>query len=113
MAKKISAVPVILGGATLGGHMVSHVLAGSLGGALVVAAASPAVRQAARRATVAALARGIVMGRTLARYAEEARLEAEDLLAEAQVAAGPDSAGSDGMAGEEAARVASGHGHAH
>jgi hypothetical protein len=62
---------------------------GALGGALVVLATSPAFWQTARRFLVLTLARGITVSRALGRLAEEARLEAEDLLAEAQAVAGP------------------------
>ena len=89
-AVKAAGVGAGLLGARAGlGHLLSHTIAGAAGGALVVAASSPAVRRAARRAAVAALARGIMAGRSLARMAEDARLQAEDLVAEAQLAAGP------------------------
>jgi hypothetical protein len=84
---------------------------GAAGGALVWLATSPAVRQRIRRLLLMALARGIIVSRELARMAEEARLEVEDLLAEAQAMAGP--AATPPSTGEEGRTPHGDHGHTH
>ncbi|MBI3978885.1 MAG: DUF1490 family protein [Chloroflexi bacterium] len=66
--------------------LVGHVLTGVVGGAILHAgvSAAPAIGRAARRLAVAAAAQGIVLSRQLQAMIEEARLTAEDILAEAR-----------------------------
>jgi hypothetical protein len=70
------------------GGLLRDLLIGAAGGGVVLAGTSPAFLGGARRVVVAALTLGILLGRALARAAEEARLGAEDIFVEAQAAAG-------------------------
>lgn len=84
----------------LGTRLVQYAVAGTLGN-LVVKGASrlrPHVAPVARRAAVRAVAGGIVGGRKLGDVAEEARLQAGDVVAEARAALG-ETAPSPGEAG--------------
>lgn len=67
------------------GRLVHYAIAGTAGTVIVRAATAlrPRVAPAARRATVSGVAVGIVAGRRLGEVAEEARLQAGDILAEA------------------------------
>jgi len=75
---------------SLAGKMVHYAVSGTVGVAVVKAAqrAAPQVRPKAREFAVATMARGIVVGRTLSDFAEEARLKAGDLIAEAHESLG-------------------------
>ena len=78
--------------------------AGVLGDLIVTGAHRVAPQQAGRRLVVRAMAGGIVLGRRLEQAAEEARLLAGDLLAEARGSLGeevPAPAAGDGAVGHE------------
>ncbi|GAA2787573.1 DUF1490 family protein [Saccharopolyspora taberi] len=70
--------------------LVHYAISGTIGVAVVKAAqrVAPTLGPVAREWAVAAAARGIVVGRTLNGLAEEARLKAGDLIAEAHESLG-------------------------
>ncbi|MGW0840708.1 DUF1490 family protein [Streptomyces sp. NPDC002787] len=72
------------------GRFVHYAVSGVVGAAVLRGAvrAAPRVKPAARRALVGGLASGIVAGRWLGSAAEEARLKAGDMLAEARSSLG-------------------------
>jgi hypothetical protein len=71
-------------------RLVSYAAIGTAGDLVVKGAsrAGPRVAPVARRAAVGGLAQGIVVGRWLGEVAEEARLRASDMLAEAHASLG-------------------------
>ena len=71
-------------------RLVSYTAIGVTGDLVVKAAsrAAPTVAPAARRAAVTGTAQGIVWARRLGEMAEEARLRASDILAEAHASLG-------------------------
>ncbi|MER7110520.1 DUF1490 family protein [Streptomyces sp. NPDC000229] len=77
--------PAAVAGAAVG-RLAHHAVSGVVGGLVIRAAvkAAPTAKPAARRALVNGMAGGIVAGRRLGAAAEEARLKAGDLLAEAR-----------------------------
>ncbi|GAA2530218.1 MULTISPECIES: DUF1490 family protein [Streptomyces] len=77
--------PTALVGAAAG-RMAHFAVSGVIGGLIFrgAAKAAPTVKPAARKALVGSLAGGIVAGRWLGSAAEEARLKAGDMLAEAR-----------------------------
>lgn len=77
--------PLALAGATAG-KLVHYAVSGVVGGLIIKKL--PDAGPAARRALVGGLAGGIVAGRWLASAAEEARLKAGDLIAEARTSLG-------------------------
>ncbi|QUH03988.1 DUF1490 family protein [Saccharopolyspora erythraea] len=70
--------------------LVHYTVSGTVGVAVVRAAehAAPQLKPKARELAVNTMARGIVVGRTLSGFAEEARLKAGDLVAEAHESLG-------------------------
>ena len=70
--------------------LVSYAAIGTAGDLVVKGAsrAAPKVAPVARRAAVLGAAQGIVLGRRLGEVAEEARLKASDILAEAHASLG-------------------------
>lgn len=74
----------------LAAKLVHYTVSGTVGVAVVKAAqhAAPQVKPKAREFAIATMARGIVVGRTLSDFAEEARLKAGDLIAEAHESLG-------------------------
>lgn len=82
------------GGVLLAGplwrRLVSLAAVGAAGDLVVKGAsqAAPKVAPVARRAAVTGAARGILLGRRLGEVAEEARLKASDILAEAHASLG-------------------------
>lgn len=76
--------------APLAAKFVHYAVSGTVGVAVVKAAqrAAPRLKPKAKKLAVATVARGIVMGRTLSGFAEEARLKAGDLVAEAHESLG-------------------------
>ncbi|MGW0389975.1 DUF1490 family protein [Streptomyces sp. NPDC003042] len=94
--------PLALAGAAAG-RMAHYAVSGVVGGLIIKYL--PDARPAARKAVVGGLAGGIVAGRWLSSAAEEARLKAGDMLAEAR-----------GTLGEEVpppSAVATNHDHGH
>ncbi|QLE70470.1 DUF1490 family protein [Streptomyces rectiverticillatus] len=81
--------PVALAGAAAG-RLAHYAVSGVVGGLIIQGAAKrlPEAKPAARKALVGSLAGGIVAGRWLASAAEEARLKAGDMLAEARTTLG-------------------------
>ncbi|MDN3296515.1 MULTISPECIES: DUF1490 family protein [Streptomyces] len=81
--------PAALVGAAAG-RMAHFAVSGVIGGLIFrgAAKAAPTVKPAARKALVGSLAGGIVAGRWLGSAAEEARLKAGDMLAEARSSLG-------------------------
>ncbi|MEV3987646.1 DUF1490 family protein [Streptomyces sp. NPDC049837] len=81
--------PAALVGAAVG-RLAHHAVSGIVGGVLLrgAAKAAPRAKPAARKALVGGLAGGIVAGRWLGSAAEEARLKAGDMLAEARSSLG-------------------------
>ncbi|MWA16220.1 DUF1490 family protein [Streptomyces sp. BA2] len=81
--------PVALVGAA-GGRLVHYAVSGVVGGLIIKGAAKrlPEAKPAARKALVGGIANGIVAGRWVASAAEEARLKAGDMLAEARTTLG-------------------------
>jgi hypothetical protein len=81
--------PAALAGTVLG-RLAHHAVSGVVGAVLVRGAvkAGPRARPAARRTVVGGLAGGIVAARWLGSAAEEARLKAGDMLAEARSSLG-------------------------
>ncbi|MEU8781066.1 DUF1490 family protein [Streptomyces sp. NPDC048637] len=81
--------PVALAGGAAG-WLAHHAVSGVVGALIVRGAAKrlPQAKPAARKAVVGGLAGGIVAGRWLASAAEEARLKAGDVLAEARTSLG-------------------------
>ncbi|WP_455361394.1 DUF1490 family protein [Streptomyces sp. SYSU K21746] len=77
--------PVALLGAAAG-RLAHYAVSGVVGGLIVQGAAKklPAMKPAARKALVGSVAGGIVAGRWVASAAEEARLKAGDVVAEAR-----------------------------
>ncbi|MGQ0464515.1 MAG: DUF1490 family protein [Sporichthyaceae bacterium] len=75
---------------SLAGKLVHYAIAGTAGNLIVkgAAAARPWAVPAARRAAVRTVAAGIVGGRRLGDWAEEARLQAGDLVADARASLG-------------------------
>lgn len=84
-------VIVFVGG--LASRLVQYAVAGTLGNLVVKGAASlrPKVAPVARQAAVKATASGIVAGRRAGEAAEEARLKAGDIIAEAHASLGEES----------------------
>ncbi|MGP3975855.1 DUF1490 family protein [Streptomyces sp. 8N114] len=76
------------------GRLVHFAVSGTLGGLIIRGAskAAPKVKPVARRALVNGLAGGIVSGRWLGSAAEEARLKAGDMVAEARSSLGEEAA---------------------
>ncbi|WP_232789706.1 DUF1490 family protein [Streptomyces jeddahensis] len=87
--KEFSMHPAGVVGAAAG-RLVHYAVSGVVGGAVLrgAAKAAPRVKPAARKAFVGSLAGGIVAGRWLGSAAEEARLKAGDMLAEARSSLG-------------------------
>ncbi|PJJ05994.1 uncharacterized protein DUF1490 [Streptomyces sp. 2333.5] len=81
--------PVALVGAAAG-RLAHYAVSGVVGALIVKSAAKrlPEAKPAARKAVVGGLVGGIVAGRWLASAAEEARLKAGDVLAEARTSLG-------------------------
>jgi hypothetical protein len=81
--------PVALAGAAAG-RLAHHAVSGVVGGVLLrgAAKAAPKAKPAARRTLVSGLAGGIVAARWLGSAAEEARLKAGDMMAEARSSLG-------------------------
>ncbi|WP_328875522.1 DUF1490 family protein [Streptomyces sp. NBC_00287] len=81
--------PATVAGAALG-RLAHHAVSGVVGVAVLRGAskAAPRARPAARKAMVNGLAGGIVAARWLGSAAEEARLKAGDMLAEARSSLG-------------------------
>ncbi|MFF9788527.1 Protein of unknown function (DUF1490) [Streptomyces sp. SceaMP-e96] len=81
--------PVALAGAAAG-RLAHHAVSGVVGALIIKGAAArlPQAKPAARKAVVGGLAGGILAGRWLASAAEEARLKAGDVLAEARTSLG-------------------------
>jgi hypothetical protein len=81
--------PAALAGSVVG-RLAHYAVSGVVGAALVrgAAKAAPRAKPAARRAVVGGLAGGIVAARWFGSAAEEARLKAGDLLAEARSSLG-------------------------
>lgn len=77
--------PLAIAGATAG-KLAHYAVSGVVGGLIIKNA--PAAAPAARKALVSGLAGGIVASRWLASAAEEARLKAGDMLAEARTTLG-------------------------
>lgn len=101
--------PVALAGAAAG-RLAHYAVSGVVGGMIIKAASKrlPEVRPAARKAVVGGLAGGMVAGRRLASAAEEARLKAGDLLAEARGTLGEEAPPPSAVSGADAD-----HGHEH
>ncbi|MFF8841987.1 DUF1490 family protein [Streptomyces sp. NPDC015127] len=81
--------PAALAGAAAG--RLAHFAVSGTVGALILrgaAKAAPALKPAARKALVGGIAGGIVAGRWLGSAAEEARLKAGDMMAEARSSLG-------------------------
>ena len=78
----------LIGGAA--GRLAHFAVSGVIGGLIFrgAAKAAPTVKPAARKALVGSMAGGIVAGRWLGSAAEEARLRAGDMLAEARSSLG-------------------------
>ncbi|MBB6414579.1 DUF1490 family protein [Streptomyces sp. AK010] len=76
--------------ATAFGRLAHHAVSGVVGAVLIrgAAKAAPRVRPAARRGVVSGIAGGIVAARWLGSAAEEARLKAGDMVAEARESLG-------------------------
>ncbi|MBT2509503.1 DUF1490 family protein [Streptomyces sp. ISL-98] len=81
--------PVALAGAAAG-RLAHYAVSGVVGGLIIRGASKrlPEAKPAARKALVGGIAGGIVAGRWLASAAEEARLKAGDMLAEARTTLG-------------------------
>ncbi|MEU7278033.1 DUF1490 family protein [Streptomyces sp. NPDC045431] len=81
--------PAALAGAAAG-RLAHFAVSGVIGGLIFrgAAKAAPTVKPVARKAVVGGLAGGIVAGRWLGSAAEEARLKAGDMLAEARSSLG-------------------------
>lgn len=81
--------PVALAGAAAG-RLAHYAVSGVVGGLIIRGASRrlPEARPAARKALVGGIAGSIVAGRWLASAAEEARLKAGDVLAEARTSLG-------------------------
>ncbi|WP_370423545.1 DUF1490 family protein [Streptomyces sp. QH1-20] len=81
--------PVAIAGAAAG-RLAHYAVSGVVGGLIIRGAAKklPEAKPAARKALVGGIASGIVAGRWLAGAAEEARLKAGDVLAEARTTLG-------------------------
>ncbi|MEU6866228.1 DUF1490 family protein [Streptomyces sp. NPDC046876] len=77
--------PLAIAGATAG-KLAHYAISGVVGGLIIKNA--PAVAPAARKALVSGIAGGIVASRWLSSAAEEARLKAGDMLAEARTTLG-------------------------
>ncbi|GGT15373.1 DUF1490 family protein [Streptomyces purpureus] len=77
--------PLALASATAG-KLAHYAVSGVVGGLLIKYL--PEAKPAARKAVVGGIANGIVAGRWLASAAEEARLKAGDMLAEARTTLG-------------------------
>ncbi|MGW0734011.1 DUF1490 family protein [Streptomyces sp. NPDC002851] len=81
--------PAALAGAAAG-RLAHYAVSGLIGGAIFRGAVkyAPKAKPAARKTLVSGLAGGIVAGRWLGSAAEEARLKAGDMLAEARSSLG-------------------------
>ncbi|MFJ1735684.1 DUF1490 family protein [Streptomyces sp. NPDC088254] len=81
--------PAALAGAALG-RLAHHAVSGVVGVAVLRGAskAAPKAKPAARKAVVGSLAGGIMAARWLGSAAEEARLKAGDMMAEARSSLG-------------------------
>lgn len=77
--------PLAIVGATAG-KLAHYAISGVVGGLIIKNL--PAAKPAARKALVGGLAGGIVASRWLAEAAEEARLKAGDVMAEARTSLG-------------------------
>jgi hypothetical protein len=77
--------PLAIVGATVG-KLTHYAVSGVVGGLIIKSL--PAAKPAARKALVGGLAGGIVASRWVAEAAEEARLKAGDMLAEARTSLG-------------------------
>jgi hypothetical protein len=99
--------PVGLAGAAAG-RLVHYAVSGTIGGLVLrgVSKAAPRAKPTARKALVSGLAGGIVAGRWLGSAAEEARLKAGDMLAEARSSLGEEAPPPSAVGGE-------GHAHDH
>jgi hypothetical protein len=86
--------PAAVAGAAAG-RLVHYAFSGVVGAAVLrgAARAAPRVKPAARKAMVSGVAGGIVAARWLGSAAEEARLKAGDVLAEARSSLGEDGLG--------------------
>lgn len=75
---------------TAAGRLIHYTVSGVVGGLVLrgAAQAAPAAGPAARRLLVNGIAGGIVAGRWISGTAEEARLKAGDMLAEARSSLG-------------------------
>ncbi|WP_274562196.1 DUF1490 family protein [Streptomyces spiramyceticus] len=84
--------PVALAGAAAG-RLAHYAVSGVVGGLIIRWASKrrPEAKPVARKALVGGIAGGIVAGRWLASAAEEARLKAGDVLAEARTTLGEES----------------------
>ncbi len=101
--------PAAVAGAAAG-RLVHFAISGTVGGLIIRGAArtAPKVGPAARKALVGSLAGGIVAGRWLGSAAEEARLKAGDMLAEARSSLGEEAPPPSAVRGGEQA-----HDHEH
>jgi hypothetical protein len=81
--------PLALAGAAAG-RLAHYAVSGVVGGLIIrgVSKRLPEGKPAARKALVGGIANGIVAGRRLASAAEETRLKAGDMLAEARTTLG-------------------------
>ncbi|MFC5146835.1 DUF1490 family protein [Streptomyces aureoversilis] len=100
--------PVALVGAAAG-RLAHYAVSGVVGGLIIQEAAKrlPEAKPAARKALVGSIAGGIVAGRWLASAAEDARLKAGDMLAEARTTLGEEAPPPSAVAAEQD------HGHEH
>ncbi|MGW0552248.1 DUF1490 family protein [Streptomyces altiplanensis] len=81
--------PVALAGAAAG-RLAHYAVSGVVGGLIIRGASKrlPDAKPVARKALIGGIANGIVAGRWVASAAEEARLKAGDMLAEARTSLG-------------------------
>ncbi|MET8678124.1 DUF1490 family protein [Streptomyces sp. NPDC004647] len=100
--------PVAIAGAAAG-RLAHYAVSGVVGGLIIRGAARrlPEVKPVARKALVGGLANGIVAGRWLASAAEEARLKAGDVVAEARTSLGEEAPP------PSAVTIEGNHGHEH
>ncbi|WP_058041010.1 DUF1490 family protein [Streptomyces roseifaciens] len=101
--------PVALAGAAAG-RLAHYAISGVVGGLIIQGASKrlPEAKPAARKALVGGIAGGIVAGRWLASAAEEARLKAGDMLAEARTTLGEEASPPSAVGTED-----HDHGHEH
>ncbi|TVL90433.1 DUF1490 family protein [Streptomyces sp. SAJ15] len=97
--------PVALAG-SVAGRLAHYAVSGVVGGLIIQRL--PEAKPAARKALVGGLAGGIVASRWLASAAEEARLKAGDMLAEARTNLGEEVPPPSAVGGED-----HDHGHEH